>query len=107
MRVEGLNHSRWLLSHEIWHLLLLLLKILGVIPAPLLDKIVNDELYAPASLFVYLIYDGQNFFLFWSRDEAFASMVNRAKRNACYAPRISLALSYKLELYYRIYLSLT
>lgn len=47
-----------------------------VIPAPLLDEVVDHKLYAPTGLFVDLVDNGKHFFLLISRDETFASMMD-------------------------------
>ena len=75
-----LDHGR-LLSHDSWHLRLLV-KIILIIPTPCLDKAVNDELYAPASFLMDLIDNRQNFFLLIPSNEAFASVVDRTKSYA-------------------------
>lgn len=76
-------HNARLLSHEVRHLLLLLVEIVLVIPTPSFDEIVNDELYAPSGLFVNFVDDGKNFLLLRPGDEAFARMMDRAKCYAC------------------------
>ena len=75
-----LDHGR-LLSHHSRHLRLLF-KIVLVVPTPFLDQVINDELYAPASLLMDLSDNGQNFFLLVSSNEAFASVMDRTKSYA-------------------------
>ena len=57
-----------------------------VIPTPFLNEVIDDELNTPASLFVDLVDDGENFFLFGSVDETFSSVMDRAESYACNAP---------------------
>ena len=52
-----------MLSHYIRHLLLLLLEIILIVPAPLLNKVVNDELDTPTRLFVNLVHNCEYLFL--------------------------------------------
>ena len=75
------DHGR-LLSHDSGHLLFLLVEVVFV-PTPLLDQIINDELYTPASLFMNFVDNGENFFLLGSIDETFASMVDGAESYTC------------------------
>ena len=51
-----------MLSHKIRHLRLLLIIVL-VIPAPVFNEVVDDELYAPTGFFMNLVYDGKHFLL--------------------------------------------
>lgn len=54
----------------------LLKSVLLVVPAPLLNQPVNHEVDAPASLFVDLVDDGENFFLLGTGDKTFPCVVN-------------------------------
>ena len=70
-----------MLTHEIWHLLLLL-EIILVIPTPCFDEVIEDELYTPAGLFVDFVDDGKDLFLLRARNETFACVVNGTESHA-------------------------
>lgn len=73
----SLDHV-WCLGHNVRHLLLLI-EIVLLIPAPFLDEVVDNKLYAPAGLLVDFVDDRENLFLLGSGDDAFACMVDGAQ----------------------------
>ena len=99
------NHGR-LLSHYSGYLLFLLVEVV-LIPTPLLDQIINDELYTPASLFMNFVDNGENFFLLCSVDETFSSVVDGADSYTCNTPSLVLAIYFDSQAFTIAYLSLT
>ena len=99
------NHGR-LLCHDGGHLLFLLVEVVFV-PTPLLDQIINDELYTPASLFMNFVDNGEYFFLLGSVDETFSSMVDGAESYTCDTTSLVLVIDFKPRAFTITYRSLT
>ena len=72
-----------MLPHKVWHLLLLLLEVLLVIPTPPFDEVVDDELDAPAGFFMYFVDDCKHFLLLRAGHKTFACVMNRAESYTC------------------------
>ncbi len=99
------NHGR-LLSHDSGHLLFLLVEVVFV-PTPLLDQLINDELYTPASLFMNFVDNGENFFLLGSVNKTFSSMVDGPDGYTCNTTSPVLVIDFDSRAFTITYRSLT
>lgn len=103
--VRLINHGR-LLSHDRGHLLFLLIEVVFV-PSPLLNQIIDDELYTPACLFMDFVDNCENFFLLGSVDETFSSMVDGAESYTCNTTSPVLVIDFNPRAFTITYRSLT